>query len=30
VAASPKSYYVDVHTRAYINGVVRGQLHLGS
>ena len=30
VAASPKSYYVDVHTRAYVNGVVRGQLHLGS
>jgi hypothetical protein len=30
VAKSPKSYYVDVHTKAYVNGVVRGQLHLGS
>jgi hypothetical protein len=30
VAKSPKSYYVDVHTKAYVNGVVRGQLHLGA
>ena len=30
VAKSPSSYYVDVHTKAYVNGVVRGQLHLGA
>ena len=30
VAASPKSYYVDVHTRAFVNGIVRGQLHVSS
>jgi hypothetical protein len=30
VAASPKSYYVDVHTRAFVNGAIRGQLHIGS
>src|SRR5262245_162986 len=30
VAKAPKSYYVDVHTKAYVNGVVRGQLHLGA
>jgi hypothetical protein len=28
VAAAPKKFYVDVHTRAFVNGVVRGQLHL--
>jgi hypothetical protein len=30
VAKSPGSYYVDVHTKAFVNGVVRGQLHLGA
>jgi hypothetical protein len=30
VAKSPASYYVDVHTKAYVNGAVRGQLHLGA
>src|SRR5262249_38807157 len=28
VAASPKSYYVDVHSRAFVDGAVRGQLHV--
>jgi hypothetical protein len=30
VAKSPKSYYVDVHTRAFVNGFVRGQLRPGA
>ena len=30
VAKSPKSYYVDVHTKAFVNGFVRGQLRLGA
>ena len=29
VARSPKSYYVDVHTRKYVNGAIRGQLRSG-
>ena len=28
VAASPKSYYVDVHSRAFVDGAIRGQLHV--
>jgi hypothetical protein len=30
VAASPHKYYVDVHTRAFVNGAVRGQLRSGA
>ena len=30
VARAPGSYYVDVHTRKYIEGAVRGPLHAGS
>ena len=29
VAANPGRYYVDLHTRAYLNGALRGQLHKG-
>jgi hypothetical protein len=29
VAASPQNYYADIHTRANINGALRGQLHKG-
>jgi hypothetical protein len=29
VAASPKGYYVDVHSKKHIDGLVRGQLHAG-
>ena len=28
VARSPKSYYVDVHSRAFVDGAIRGQLHV--
>jgi hypothetical protein len=30
VAKSPRLYYVDVHTRKYLNGALRGQLHAGT
>jgi hypothetical protein len=30
VGRSPKSYYVDVHTKAHVDGIVRGQLRLGA
>jgi CHRD domain len=30
VASAPGSYYVDVHTRKYLDGAVRGPLHAGS
>jgi CHRD domain len=30
VAKSPKLYYVDVHTKKYVNGAIRGQLHAGA
>jgi hypothetical protein len=29
VAATPKNYYVDVHSPKHIDGLVRGQLHSG-
>jgi hypothetical protein len=29
VATSPKSYYVDIHTRKNPNGALRGRLHAG-
>jgi len=29
VAAAPGNYYVDLHTRTYLNGALRGQLHRG-
>jgi hypothetical protein len=27
VLANPSAYYVNIHTRQYINGAIRGQLH---
>jgi hypothetical protein len=30
VAASPKAYYVDVHTTKFVDGLVRGQLRTGA
>jgi hypothetical protein len=30
VARTPGSYYVDVHTRKYVNGAIRGQLRAGA
>jgi hypothetical protein len=27
VLANPSAYYVNVHTRKYVNGAIRGQLH---
>lgn len=29
VLAHPKAYYVNVHTRKYLDGAIRGQLHVG-
>jgi hypothetical protein len=29
VAKNPGAYYVNVHTRKYLNGAIRGQLHAG-
>jgi hypothetical protein len=30
VAKSPKLYYVDVHTKRFVNGAIRGQLRAGA
>jgi hypothetical protein len=30
VAAAPRRYYVDVHTRKHVNGALRGQLRAGA
>ena len=30
VAKSPKLYYVDVHTKKFVNGAIRGQLRAGA